>query len=354
MAFLEELSIRLDSSLAAIHLYDFDDQTGELSGIVPFDSAFDRMYREHYCRLNPFVQQGRELLRSDRAVLGSELIRMEELIRTEFYCDLLRPQHLHHSIGIVALKRNTVNHSLTLLRARSKGAYSAQEQQLLTLLGPHLYQALSIRRRLGTFEATLRGVEAALDRIAVGVVLLNTRGSVLAINRKAQEIFRQADGLALGLQGPSAFRSAETRRFRALLGSATRSTRDAMEPPGGAMRISRPSGRRPYWVRATPLLLKDARPGDDTMALLFVSDPEDEREAPTKALQRLLQLTPTEARLTGLLLRGMSLADAAEELNITKETARTHLKRTLSKTGTHRQAELVQLCLSNLVPLAAC
>ena len=41
-----------------------------------------------------------------------------------------------------------------------------------------------------------------------------------------------------------------------------------------------------------------------------------------------------------------SVAEAAEELGVTTETARTYLKQVFSKTGTGRQAELVRLVVT--------
>ena len=60
---------------------------------------------------------------------------------------------------------------------------------------------------------------------------------------------------------------------------------------------------------------------------------------------RLYNLTPAEARLTLALLEGKGLEWAAEQISLSVNTARTHLKRIFEKTRTHRQAELVRLIL---------
>ena len=54
-------------------------------------------------------------------------------------------------------------------------------------------------------------------------------------------------------------------------------------------------------------------------------------------------LTPSEVALCRRLLLGESLVDAAEQLGISQETARTRLKTIFQKTGTSRQAELMLL-----------
>jgi DNA-binding CsgD family transcriptional regulator len=60
---------------------------------------------------------------------------------------------------------------------------------------------------------------------------------------------------------------------------------------------------------------------------------------------RLYGLTPAESRLAAKIAEGRSLEQAAVMLNITTETARSYIKRILSKTGVKRQAELVRLLL---------
>ncbi len=56
-------------------------------------------------------------------------------------------------------------------------------------------------------------------------------------------------------------------------------------------------------------------------------------------------LTAAEAVVAQLLLRGNSNAVVAERLNISLETARTHVRRLLAKTGTHRQSDLILVLL---------
>ena len=73
------------------------------------------------------------------------------------------------------------------------------------------------------------------------------------------------------------------------------------------------------------------------------------RESPgatsSQSLQTRFGLTRAEARVVKLLTEGRSMKALAEELGVSLETARTHAKRAMQKTDTHRQAELVSLVL---------
>jgi DNA-binding CsgD family transcriptional regulator len=49
--------------------------------------------------------------------------------------------------------------------------------------------------------------------------------------------------------------------------------------------------------------------------------------------------------LAALIASGLLLEDAAQKLEIARETARNQLKAIFAKTGTHRQSELVGLVM---------
>ena len=72
----------------------------------------------------------------------------------------------------------------------------------------------------------------------------------------------------------------------------------------------------------------------------------EKRTTPSaQALQTRFGLTRAEARVVQGLAEGRSVKRIAEELEVSLETARTHAKRAMQKTDTHRQAELVSLVL---------
>jgi DNA-binding CsgD family transcriptional regulator len=58
---------------------------------------------------------------------------------------------------------------------------------------------------------------------------------------------------------------------------------------------------------------------------------------------QLFQFTPSETRLGLMLAQGIRLEDAAMQLGIKVNTARTHTRRMLDKAGVRRQTDLVLL-----------
>jgi DNA-binding CsgD family transcriptional regulator len=66
----------------------------------------------------------------------------------------------------------------------------------------------------------------------------------------------------------------------------------------------------------------------------------------------LFGLLPSESRLAWAMAQGMSIAEAAEDLGITVETARNYSKKIYAKTGARGQSELVRNILTSVLALA--
>lgn len=180
--------------------------------------------------------------------------------------------------------------------------------------------------------------EAALDRLPVGVLVVDADGRVLFMNRRGAALCAAGDGLSLATgRRCHASTPAET---SALLRMAARA---ATEGESGALPLSRPSLKRPLSVLVSAL--PPARVGAEPAAILYVADPDDLPLAPPEQLAGLLDLTPAEARIAHSLALGHSLEAAAALSGVTVSTARTYLKQVFVKTGTSRQAELVKLVL---------
>ena len=62
---------------------------------------------------------------------------------------------------------------------------------------------------------------------------------------------------------------------------------------------------------------------------------------------RFYGMTQAEARLASMIVDGRPLLEVARQLHITRNTARTHMKRIYAKTETHSQAALLRLLMTS-------
>lgn len=100
-------------------------------------------------------------------------------------------------------------------------------------------------------------------------------------------------------------------------------------------------------VAVTPMSVEGT-----TMALILF---ENERTDHSKLRDKFFStynLTPSEKMISHEILKGRSIAEAAQLNNLAQSTVRSYMKRIFAKTGTHRQSGLVSLYFSSIVPVA--
>jgi DNA-binding CsgD family transcriptional regulator/PAS domain-containing protein len=351
--FLKQFADAVGSSGSALFFQDHDSSQGQISVAYRYEPFYQRQYAEHFAGVNVWLQRMAGQTKSGDIRNSLVACSDNELVRTEYYNDWLRPQELFFGYGGTILRDGSITTNITAMRARRAGPFGEEETALLELLMPHLQRALQLHRRIAALEAQRSASLEALDQLAAGVILVKADAQVLFLNRAAQRIVDRRDGLTIGLSGLSGANSGETNELRKLIGEAALIVSGLSAGVSrGVMTISRPSAGRPLSLLVVPLCLEYARQqllaaGDVPSAIILVSDPEADLTPEFSDLQRSFALTPAEARFASILMAGRSVDETATELQISMHTARTHLKRILSKTGTRRQGELIHLLLKH-------
>jgi len=315
------------------------------------DPALSRAYDAYYAQLNVIIPAVAKagLLHTGSVIVADEVLSRAEFERSEYFRDFLEPQDCITVLGAAILHNECRSSLISFQRPRSAGPVSDANVANLRLLLPHLQRAQDIHRHLADTRLQRDIQSTALDRLEIGLVLFGPDGRILLVNRAAEGIFSERDGLTLCSVGPQASRADENALLGALLAAVLKTgNRDGVEA-GGVMLVSRPSGRRPFQVVVTPLALPSPGPGHPSAAAaLFVCDPERSVEDIERILRRLYALTPAEARVTALLVEGKSPEEAAEHLQVSLHTVRAQMKRIFAKTETRRQSELIRLVLAGL------
>ena len=278
--------------------------------------------------------------------IGAKFHDGQEFLRSAAYNDMLRPQGLQD--GAAALLLREPDHVVTWNVMQPAGAepMGRPEEDLLLVLTPHLRRAAQLLLRLDALRTRADAAEEALDRLPMGVILVGAAGRPIRLNRAAEAIVAEGDGLRVRRDGLVAARPDETRALDRLIADAAATGAGRGIGSGGTLALSRPSGGAPLPVLVAPCRGERLADGRDwPAAVVFVGDPERQTSTPADLLRRLYGLTRAEARLAALLLQGRDLAEAARELEVSLHTVRAHLKAVLAKTGAARQAELVRILL---------
>ena len=188
-----------------------------------------------------------------------------------------------------------------------------------------------------------------MAQLMVGAIVLDDHGKVIECNAVASEILGLRDGLRLLGDQLEATYPNDNRKLQQLVRNALRRSHPERVEPTTAMSVNRPSGQLSWGLVVQAVSPDEWTEGKHRPSVaIFVRDTEGKAHPPTRLAQELFQLTPAETALAIQLANGLSLEEAAEALNIRRNTARAHLRSIFSKTGVRRQTELVRLFLNSV------
>lgn len=214
--------------------------------------------------------------------------------------------------------------SLWLLVLRRDGEFGAADAALLSALAPHLRIALRALAAIERLRFRQEIADACAERLGAGVISLDARGRLLDASRYARQSL------------------ASSRRAEERIAGAVE-TFERTDP-------MRPHTERLCETPAIDLLLTPPEPPSPTApspaAIGILRHSDGAARNPINALVSLYHLSVSEARLAWALCRGVTIAEAAGEIGLTIETARTYSKRIYAKVGARGQADLVRLVLT--------
>lgn len=334
--FLKLYTEAVSAECSVLQIHDIGQHKSTVVSGFGLSSPFAQSYNEYYSRMNLWRERGGAYMVAGRVNIGDEMCPRGLLERSEFYNDFMLRIGGAYTMGAVITREG--DRAPTVSAQRRKGPFDGPEREIAGFLLPYLNRAWTVHRRLGLLAAG----ESVLDTLPIGVVFLTDGGAAIYCNRAAEEIFRAYDGLSLLCDAICAADRLADARLRQAVDHAVCPTR----PLGpAAVQIPRLSLRRAYQVVAAPLRsrLRQFEGLPSPVAVVLIMDPEQREPADMDFLIQMYGLTPKEAELAAKLSEGKSLEQAAEELAIRYETARTHLRRIFGKTGTSRQTELLLL-----------
>jgi len=315
------------------------------------DEAYHFAFVKHALEGLPWGELDGELFRG-RFGVASEVLP-DSITDSAFYHDYMKPQglsaewplcHVIHSHAGAPIA------GIVLYRREGCRAIECEDLKLLDSLVPHLSRAYAIHAELTTARHERAALAEVIDRLPVGVLLVDAEGRAVLSNRSAEQILELRDGFRLERGRPCASESRESRQLHALIAAATQV--GAAQKGAGVMSVSRPSGRRSFSVWVGSLLaLAPENGSDEATAILFVADPEGGEVSTNQVLRNLYQLTRAEAELVRLIAGGSSLEEVAAARNVTMNTVRSQLKQVFCKTDTSRQGELVHLVLTGIAAI---
>lgn len=297
------------------------------------DQKIVDQYFEFFEPLNPIMPAAIPRLERGAVVRSSEVIAKRELSKTQFYNDYMAKIGSNYEIGVGCEKHPEWDYILQFGRGNDCGDFDDRDMDALHRIAPHIQRAISIRRAFNQHSALSGEMLRAVD--ASGLIMLSATGRVLGWQGELVELLIAQGTLDL---------SGSVLQFKnSPLESAYESSMARIDHPSALAEIVRVSWRTEalrFAVIPVDLIAKEVL-AIDCDILVVVAAQKLPLELSIAAQARKSGLTRREEQLVIEVLRGKSLSETADTLEIAVATVRTHLKSVFSKTGTHSQAQLV-------------
>jgi DNA-binding CsgD family transcriptional regulator len=294
---------------------------------------------EHYFRDGWHTRDqrhaGKRLFLRNGVIDDSDCIDLDRISKHPYYQEFLAPHGLRWFAGVKVACGDEI-WCLSIQRRIEQGPLPPEDKARLAALSRSLSTSAALAHALAS--SAVNGAMSAFEMSCTAVALINRHGDVYRLNAAAEALLKgdvRISGRRVVTRDPASaavLNRALHRLMWQTIGAAT-----------SAPVVLPRTNRSPLVAYPAKLSAVSANALADCQAIVIFIDPDERRSAPESILQSGFLLTATEAKLAARLATGASLDDVSDELQITKQTGRTHLKRIFAKIGIGRQSELVVL-----------
>jgi DNA-binding CsgD family transcriptional regulator len=234
--------------------------------------------------------------------------------------------------------------------SRCEGEFTPAADALFAAIGPYLRAALRSFVTLEKAKTKASVANEAIRRMNFGWLALDSEGRIHDADANAAAMLAAPNVLIKGRGGRLTARSPETARE---IAEAVRVLAGDIQARPRAIVLNRDPWLDMLLVSTSVRAEADADPDRLAPSIIAYVHADTWSSADRcEQLGELFDLIPSEARLALALTRGMSLAEAAGELGLTVESARTYSKRIYAKTGARGQADLVRFIHRSVLAIA--
>jgi DNA-binding CsgD family transcriptional regulator len=303
-----------------------------------FDPGVLAAYRSHFASIDIRMDPGLQFAIGD-AMFERKLVPVRDWKGSEIYNDLLLPGDSPWVLAFWLHKAPDKVVLVSIQGSRHRGPYDESDGERIKPLIPHLRRALEIKDRLEQAHIHCDTLGRGLDSLSFGVLILDVDGYIHEASTVAAELMRADCGIRRNPDGTLWLREPAGKALNLWI-------KDRLPPAAnsdGLLHVPRPL-MRPLSVMVTrlpdvsPSWFSSGPPG--WMLLLF--DPDRQLAVSTELIAHDLGLSAREAEVAALLVSDYDIKAAAQRLNISVHTTRTHLKTIFSKTGSRSQVELIR------------
>lgn len=314
-----------------IHLYD-----GRRSPPVVTQQYRDTLYKE-----DPLPYHD---LEEGRVYALAELLKHGDPAHEAYRDKLLVPSGMNVMRMVRIKEPGGISGWITV--SRKSGEFDHNDEALLAALVPCLRSALRSYVVLERARMSANVANEAIQRMNFGWVALDAEGRIIETDSYGEAMLSASDMLTRG-RGDRL-----TARNPGLAKEIAAAVHELIDDPQARPRAIVLSQDPWLDLLLVPSAVRMGTTRPAPAVVAYVHGDNWSTADRCDQLAELFDLTPSESRLALALSRGKSIAEAAEELGLTVESARTYSKRIYAKTGARGQVDLVRFIHRSVLAIA--
>ncbi len=208
---------------------------------------------------------------------------------------------------------------------------------------PHLAKIAELLRFVSTLKKKYNAVYSVLDKVNIGILVFDRKGSLVVKNAVAERSLGEGDGISLKMGRVKLSDPDRAAELDALMSKIVATSVGEDSASEASIVVERPSQKMPYTVFVSPL--NDGGAEIERRfygTLMFIFDTENPPAIDVAPLATLAGLTKAETETTRLMMEGRSDREISEIRNVSYETVRTQIKTVLTKAGVSNRLDLVR------------
>lgn len=219
---------------------------------------------------------------------------------------------------------------------------------MMTDVLPHIAKALELGQPAAQLALAHRSLVAAMDRLRIGVCILDGRGNVVLTNKEFQRQREAYGAFRIDARGRLRLHNgADQQRFAALMSDALNHGRFGARPRKEAIATTSESAISALCIEISPLdQVEDLGSAGLGGSILYSIDTNLPIDCDAAPMRRAFRLTETEAVLAELLGEGFTNAQIAERRSRSVETVNVQVKSLLAKTQAANRTQFTRLMMN--------
>ncbi|KZL05088.1 hypothetical protein PsAD2_04443 [Pseudovibrio axinellae] len=296
--------------------------------------------------INPFLPLAKFIPLSS-VVQTEHYINPDEIRDTAFYEKVFKKQGAFDRARSFILHRQGVEVAMAsfAVTAEFGSTHTEQLDAALEAVRPHFQSAFSVALHLEKRRDHSTTQSFWLDRVPSAAFILNQGLHVALANEQAEALFQSSKSFFIDQRGEV---SSRYNCRRKLLEDTISECRLTGKPLGPRV-FSGGSVPNPFFVvmpidvfAETPAYLLPFVRGPQPL-LCIIMDPADQPLAELDSLRKYLGISLRDAKFVQFLVRGATVAETSDAMEMSYNTARNHMARIVKEVAVGSQNELVRL-----------